>query len=251
MLIVCNGAIKSGSTWLFKILTGIVDCQSPPDHYLTGNNPKHPCIKPDAFETFLACEDTKGFDYISKNHLSKNAHKELLLNHPDTYVFDIVRDPRDVIVSNYYHERFRHNYEGSFDEFYWSKGRTLAAFLSRYHSLWEPDGKRIYRSSYECLQSDFSKEVRAIAEFIGHGLSDAEVEALRERTAMRTLRKEYEDEPQFEGEKFFRKGIVGDWKNHFDDKMSADITKIGESGVPPTNLSRIISAIRSRVLPAR
>lgn len=231
MLIVCNGAIKSGSTWLYNILTHLLPFSPPPEKYLTLKNPRHPCIRPDRLEDFLNHENYIANNYLSKNHLDKAYHRRLLLSHPKVYVFDIERDPRDVIVSHYFHESFRNGYQGSFQNFYWSVGRVDVAKLIRYHDLWRDAGPRVYTSSYEKLHTDFSAEVRRIAGVLELSLTDAAIDEMREKTSLGSLRRDYQSEPRFEGEKFFRKGTTGDWKNHMDDAMLVDIGRIEERGI--------------------
>ena len=231
MLIICNGAVKSGSTWLYNILINLVDCVHPPEEYLTGSSQKSPCIKPGILEKFLDQEDYKQTNYISKNHLNKPEHKALVQNNEDVFIFDIERDPRDVVVSNYYHDCFRNDYKGSFEKYYWDTGRFVADQLAGYHALWADCGPRAYMTCYEGLKNTFDIEARAIASVFGIELSDEAVVELKARTSFDSLRKNYQDDARYQGEKFFRKGEVGDWKNHFDEKMLADIESIQAQGM--------------------
>lgn len=231
MLIICNGAIKSGSTWLFNILINLVDCQNPPDEYLTGRSEKSPCIKPELLEQFLAEVDYENNHYISKNHLNRPEYKALIQDNPHVFIFDIERDPRDVVVSNYYHDCFRNDYKGSFEKYYWAEGRFVADQLAGYHNLWIDCGPRAYTSSYERLKEEFQPEAQAIAAVLGIQLSDDGAEQLKAKTSIDSLRKNYQDDKRYQGEKFFRKGEVGDWKNHFDEKMLTDIAAIKEKGI--------------------
>ncbi len=153
------------------------------------------------------------------------------MSRPKVYVFDIERDPRDVIVSHYFHETFRNGYQGTFQDFYWSVGRIDVAKLIRYHDLWRQAGPQVYISSYERLHADFSSEVKRIAGVLELSLSDSAIDEMREKTSLGSLRKDYQREPRFEGEKFFRKGTTGDWKNHMDDSMLADLRRIEERGI--------------------
>jgi hypothetical protein len=246
MLVVCNGAIKSGSTWLYNILAQMIPFSPPPEKYLTLRNPRHPCIHPERLQDFLNNEDYIADNYLSKNHLDKPHHRRLLLNRPKVYVFDIERDPKDVIVSHYFHETFRNGFQGSFQDFYWSIGRVDVAKLCRYHALWRDAGPRVYISSYERLHADFSAEVTRIAEVLGLSLSDAVINEIREKTSLDRLRKDYQSEPRFEGEKFFRKGVIGDWKNHFDDQMLRDIRRIEKRGIRLLDLPNLSKQVISR-----
>jgi len=244
MLVVCNGAIKSGSTWLYNILQ-CLEAYSPIDEkYLTLRNQKHPCIRPEMLEGFLEAEDYVTRNFLTKNHIDKPAYRDLLLGTEHVYVFDIERDARDVVVSRYYHDCFRNDYQKSFREFYWDVGRRMVANLSGYHALWRSAGPRAYVSSYESLHNDFEAEVMRIAATLGKEVDATELRQIREKTSLGRLRKDYHDEPRFEGEKFFRKGKIGDWKNHFDDELLEDIRRVQEKGIGRIDLP----GIRARLM---
>lgn len=248
MLVVCNGAIKSGSTWLYNILTHLRPFSVPADEYLTMKNPRHPCIRPDRMREFLKRQDPASRDYLSKNHIDDPELRDFLVGEPEVFVFDIERDPKDVTVSHYYHECFRNAYTGSFEEFYWSVGRKVAASLSAYHDLWRDQGPRVYISSYERLHREFEEEVKRIAAVLGESINSSQARALHEKTSLATLRKDYEKEPRFEGQKFFRKGSIGDWQNHFDARMLEDIERVTNDGIGKLDFSglrwRLSSALR-------
>lgn len=236
MLVICNGAVKSGSTWLYNILINLVEVQRPPEHYLTeGSRTRahNPCIRPDRLRQFLENEDFHSIHYISKNHLGKQEHRDLLVNQSDVYVFDIERQVRDMVVSAYFDARNRNGYDGSFSHYYWSEGRYLADDVIRYHALWRDVGPKTCTVSYEGLHMDFGREVSRLASVLGITLDDERVDKLRQDTSLGQLRKRYRDEPLYEGDKFFRKGVVGDWENHFDPSMTRDIASIEQRGIRP------------------
>ncbi len=247
MLIICNGAIKSGSTWLYNILVNLVSCEYPPQHYLTGRSDKSPCIKPALLPEFLDSEDYQNNHYITKNHLGRPEHRALLQNNPHVYVFDIERDPRDVVVSNYYHDQFRNGFEGSFENYYWEHGRYVADQLSAYHRLWRDAGPRCYVSSYERLKTDFHTEAAAIARVLGLEPDNAALESLREATSLDSLRKDYAKDKRYQGEKFFRKGEVGDWERHFHGAALKDIHRVMDSGIPSYDLRAFVRRCRQSV----
>lgn len=252
MLVICNGAIKSGSTWLYNILFNLADFKRPPEHYLTDNSrkrEKNPCIQPLLVERFLAEEDIATRNYLSKNHIGRPEHRDLLMANPDVFVFDIERDVRDMVVSAYYDECNRNGYKGEFHRYYWDTGRYVADEVIRYHATWKNAGKRFCMVSYEMLHADFTNEVTRIAATLGLLLDAQTIESLRETTTIGSLRKRYQDEPLYKEDKFFRKGIVGDWKNHFDPKMTRDVERIEMGGIG--SLDRHLIARRCRDTLAR
>jgi len=198
------------------------------------------------FESFFLNEDFRGKNHISKNHLSKKKHQTLFRGNEDVFVFDIERDPKDVVVSNYYHDKFRNGYVGDFSKYYWQSGRYVVDQLSSYHDMWRNAGPRSYVSSYERLQDDFSAEVIAIANILGVSLSEEDVEQLKVRTSLSSLRTEYKKDERYQGEKFFRKGEVGDWKNHFDEKMLLDVSHIISDGISKYDVHKCIRSLQEK-----
>jgi hypothetical protein len=220
MLVISNGAYKSGSTWLFKILYCITQFSPPPKEYLNSNW-YNPSINPDKLSDLLNNCDYSNNNYLSKNHFGLEEQQKLILNHKNVLVLDIERNLRDVVVSAYYHNCRIKGYQGNFSDFYWKKGRLIANRVRRYHRLWKVNSPQIYVASYEHLKYDFASEVKEIAKFIGYNLSDNEINQIQAKT----------DKKNQKESGVFRKGIVGDWKNHFDQKIIKDIELIEKYGL--------------------
>ena len=251
MLVICNGAPKSGSTWLYNILIRLGDYRWPPDRYLTKSSLEskaNPTIRPDLLKEFLETEDLGNIDWISKNHLAEPEHRALLQDYEAVFIFDLERDIRDVIVSAYYDSLNRNQFQGTFPSYYWSEGRRLAHHILQYHDLWRGFGPRAYLSSYERLKLDFAGEVRRIAAVLHRELDDAQVLQIQSETSLEGLRDQYSEIELYEGDRFFRKGEIGDWVNHFDEKMSADLERIGVGGIPKIDLRALMERARSTFL---
>jgi hypothetical protein len=248
MLIVCNGAAKSGSTWLFNIVDHLLDCEWPNRAYLTKST-KHPTIRPDALAKFLRDEDFVGRSIITKTHYGNQAQRDLLLRHKDVRVLDMDRDLRDVIVSTYYDASRRDGFDGSFEEFYWLEGRSQADYLIRYHQLWSIPHPQVLITAFETLKTDFHTEVRRIANFLELTISDEALTELQTLTSIEELRESYKDDPSYADPKkpFFRKGIVGDWKGHFNARMLSDITRIQVHGISPYDRIELTNRFRRKM----
>lgn len=229
MLVVANGAFKSGSTWLFHILRHIIpDLMPLPSEYANRPGWNSTSIPPEQLANFLESIDYASTNYLCKEHLGKPIYRDLLLSYQNVFVFNIERDLRDVLVSAYFHFQRDISYKGTFRDFYWEKGRRVADDVRRYHLTWSIASPQIYTSSYKKLQHGFQDEVGSIAKFLGIELSQEKIEEIRVQTSLEELKK------KFEGDKnkgFYRKGIVGDWKGYFDEQMLEDIVKIEANGL--------------------
>lgn len=243
MLIVCNGAAKSGSTWLYNIVAGLVPSQ-PPDSVFLTNSKKHPAIRPEQLAEYIALGEFAHRDVVTKAHYGSEALRRVLLSHPDVRVLDMTRNLYDVIVSSYYDACRRDGYAGDFRSFYWFEGRALADYLLKYHRLWGDGHAQVHVTSFEGLKENFADEVRKIGAFLGRVPDPQRIASLAEGTRIDTLRRKYNDDKALP---FFRKGIVGDWKNHFDDRMLADIRAIESGGLGSMDLVELGNRIRRRM----
>jgi hypothetical protein len=231
MLIVCNGAFKSGSTWLFTLIQFMIPHQRIPVEFNTDDRWRGHNISPEMLPVFLKEVDYISDNYICKSHYFDPKVRDLLLSHHDVYILNIKRDIRDVIVSAYYHYNREDGVKRSFDEFYWGKGRTLIGFLNKYHELWHNISKKIYVCSYKGLLEDFEKEVMGISNFLNWDLKKGDLETLREKTKLQSMRKLRKEESKPQEVLFFRKGIIGDWKNYFTPGIEKDFNRLNRKNI--------------------
>ena len=244
MLVISNGAPKSGSTWLFNILREMQGFAEPPPEFLLDADNVNPEIKYDRLDSLLNTLDFSTQDYLIKNHFGKAEERDLVLSMSNVLVLDISRDLKDVVVSAYHYRSLKYpDFDGSFAYYYWVAGRYLADMVREYHETWRSAGDaRVFVASYEALKSDFDGEVQRIAKFLGIDPSELDLEQIRENTSMTSLRDRYGDHGE---NKFFRKGIVGDWPNYIRGSMLRDINQIEKVGVQglgffQKNLGRVL-----------
>src|SRR5687768_12681908 len=103
MLVIANGAYKSGSSWLYTIVRELVGGQRVPEAYQFPRW-RHSALHPDRVAAFLDEVDFRSQDFLAKNHLARPDHRELLANRESVRLLNITRDLRDVLVSAYHHE---------------------------------------------------------------------------------------------------------------------------------------------------
>ena len=229
MLIISNGAFKSGSTWLFNILREMTGFSPVPEEY---QNPDwvNPSIHPDRLDALLEEVNHAERDSLVKNHFGERRQKRALLRNPNVIVFDIRRVLSDVVVSAYHHYQNKKEYEGTFHNFYWHRGRFIAMDVQAYHRLWDTPSPRTYVLSFRALKTNFDEEVRCIGDVLGYDLNAEEIERIHEETTLSSLRKKYQDED------FFREGGTGYGEEYLDDRMKDDIAFIQENDIDYSNM---------------
>lgn len=249
MLVVSNGAFKCGSTWLFNVLTSLQKFEWPEPDFLTKGNAKHPAIAEPQLQRYMAEGSFESRDVISKNHLDKPEHRALLLSSKAVRVVCMTRDSRDVIVSAYYHDQRKKLFDGSFADYYWQEGRTILPRLTRYQQTWAEPHAQKTATTFEALKTDFEAEVVRIAELLGLSADAATVEKIHQETSLDSLREKYQDAPSHRTAEadFFRKGEMGDWRNHFDDKILADHDRICRDGISPLDRRLLMNRFKQKI----
>jgi Sulfotransferase domain len=145
-----------------------------------------------------------------------------------TKVVFLVRDPRDVIVSLYFHVTRRRgkHYEGTLSDFVRDRNGSLASLLAFYDAWVAQDDTPVLLVRYEAIKEDPARELRRVLEFIGqtriedgvvtHAVEQASFERLqraeREGTAnTKALKTSSADDP----ESFkVRRGKVGGYVDY-------------------------------------
>ena len=127
---------------------------------------------------------------------------------PDDFVFFIFRDPRDVIVSISYYFDTPLN-QAIKDAI---RGRPGATGPRRYPIMeyvrtWLDSGVADCAIQYERLHTDIRSEMYAIIDTLG-------VDPLRGILGV-VHRQAFGRRKDGPGDKHMRKGIIGDWRNHF------------------------------------
>lgn len=142
----------------------------------------------------------------------------------------VLRDPRDVAVSMYYLHRSHKllgSYTGPWAEFFEHFINGRVAYGSWFdHTLgwWSyaranPD--HVLVLTYERMKEDFPKCARQLAAFLGVVLSDQAVAAIAEHTSFSNMstnpftNRAGNPWMDFSIAPFMRKGVVGDWTQHF------------------------------------
>src|SRR6267142_322820 len=229
MLVISNGAMKSGSTWLSGILMKVMDFKPLPEGFHDARFGNIPTIRPELLQKFLDEVDYRNENYFSKNHLYYEYC--LLSRYNNVRVLDIDRDVPDTLISLFFHIKKKMTrwglWEESLDDIknsYREFGPEIVRDIVRYHSVWSKKRRWTYLSSYERLKEDPQTEIAAIASFLGVTLSRERIEFIAQETTLSKLADESRDTPGMDVR--FRKGIVGDHRNHFDDAIVQDIRRV-------------------------
>lgn len=139
---------------------------------------------------------------------------------PNAKLIFIIRDGRDIAVSGWYHLKRQHGED---------KAGVLADYAKRISKIWRSDYEkviefcRIYPNDfinvrYEDLHNNPLQEMLRLFRYLGVDDKDEIVEECVDACKFIQL-SGGRDRGDQNTQSFFRKGIVGDWRNHFDRQM--------------------------------
>ena len=165
---------------------------------------------------------------IIKTHLPLDLLPDNLLD--KCKVIFVTRNIKDMAVSYYHHLKLMPNEGYEFKEFaQWFKDSTIlqTPMLPMVLEAWNKrNHPNLLFNTYEEMKADFPATAKKILKFLGLEMSEEEIKELGDRTSMSSFRKDVfvNKARELEGSegKFVRKGIVGDWKEHFDPTMSQE-----------------------------
>ena len=166
---------------------------------------------------------------------------------PGKYIY-VARNPRDVAVSYFHHERAILFYPlCEWDDYFerFLKGDVdFGDYFDHVLSWWaHKDDDNVLFLKYEDMKKDLPSVVATIAKFIGQDISKELVEEIAQRTTFENMKKDnlvnYEwikmvRRPS-EGD-FIRKGVIGDWKNYFTPEQIARLDAVYEKKMKQTGI---------------
>ncbi|KAL0894132.1 hypothetical protein ABMA27_014169 [Loxostege sticticalis] len=183
-----------------------------------------------------------------KSHLPLSLLPPSLLD--TTKVVYVARDPRDVAVSYFHHNKFFSfmGYTGDLKQ-YWEKFIKdmvdWTPFFPHVIEAWEKrNHPNLLFLFYEDMLKDLPSTVRKVADFLGKSVTDEQVTRLCDHLSFQNFKKNpmlnYETLREIammdKDRTFLRKGKAGDWRDNFDEEMTAQAQKWIEDNLRGTDL---------------
>ncbi|XP_002737123.1 amine sulfotransferase-like [Saccoglossus kowalevskii] len=158
----------------------------------------------------------------------------------------VARNPKDVCTSYHY---FMKSWLGGEWSVPWQQlvesdfidGRTEYGPYTRYILSWYSHGRdeNIFHVTYEEMKHKYKPTMKKISEFLEKPVTDADLERIEKSCSFQNMDPKSLpfDDKSFKMGQFCRKGIVGDWKNHFTVAQSEQFDKCIVSELTSNNIN--------------
>jgi len=226
MLIICNGTFKSGSSWIHAIVLELFrfkNIQLSEIPIIYNSNLKSPTrILEKKLSLFLNNEEYIKSTYVTKAHYFANSTLEIKYSENVKFIF-IERDLKDAIVSHFYHFNNYRKIGLSFSVYFNLIGAFKAYEMFIFNERCKSNFSVNLFFSFEDLKLTFSSTVNRLCNILEmKPLTDMELLEIQEKTSLNTMKdiakkgnNQYYPELKANSHKLFRKGNIGDWKEHF------------------------------------
>ncbi|XP_066953866.1 sulfotransferase 1A3-like [Macrobrachium rosenbergii] len=165
---------------------------------------------------------------IIKTHLPLHFFNEDLLK--KTKVVYVARNPKDTCVSYHFFLRQRQDQTVECDfptmaEQFMTDKCNYSPFWGHIQPAWDlRDHPNLHFVFYEDMKADIVKELQKINDFLSLDLTVDQLTKVAEATSFDNMRRRDQNQPLVKGT-FFRKGIIGDWKNMATPELDAKMDR--------------------------
>ncbi len=168
-------------------------------------------------------------------HLPLTYFKQQIEKYPNLKVIQIVRNPKDALVSYYHFYRMQvllGAFNGSWEDFFVLVKNKELAFgdYFEYIAEWYVYNKQRPNSlslMYEDMKKDLKTNVKKIAKFLEKNISDKVIDIVTTRTTFENMKADKMLSPKKENNPIhtgrsesMRKGTIGDWKGYFNEEQN-------------------------------
>ncbi|XP_042296732.1 sulfotransferase 6B1 isoform X2 [Sceloporus undulatus] len=214
---------KCGVNWLIQILNELIATT------LT--------TKPENTELpFIECGDPEKYERMKQFPSPRIVATHLHYNHIPKSIFKnkakvlvLFRNPKDTAAS-FFH--FHNNAPSvpsynSWEDFFLQFINGQVAWGSYFDQAvaWNKhiDDENILILTYEELKEDLVAGVKQIAEFFGFMVTAEQIQVIADRASFEAVQERSQETHGAVGPLLFRKGVVGDWKNLFDETQNQEM----------------------------
>ena len=158
----------------------------------------------------------------------------------------VARNPKDVAISTYFHNQSKGGYEGTWEEhfeLFLNSDVGCGPYFDHILPWWQASQKddRILFLKYEDMKHDHAGNVARLASFLDLQADSQLIDTVVALSSFKSMTSSettnFDWIPQREGvPKHFRKGDIGDWRNHFSAEQSQQMDALFMEKMKDTGL---------------
>jgi hypothetical protein len=218
---------RSGTTWTEQMVHLLVNHGEQGEQRLTDAVPWLETLphRPNGMIAFLKTMPQRR---LFTSHLPYSLMPPL--NNTTAKIVYVARNPKDVAISTYFHNQSKLGYEGTWEEHFreFLNGDVgFGPYFGHILPWWQASqqDQRILFMKYEAMKLDHAGNVAKLASFLGLQADRQLVETVVTLSSLKSMTSNENTNfnwiPQrADVPKHFRKGEIGDWRNHFSTQQS-------------------------------
>ena len=192
------------------------------------------CIPGLEFESIDPMSRFSSTPQLLCSHLTFDLLKDHVINQK-VKMIHIRRDPRDILVSYYYFYKITNSmgpYKGTWNDFYelFVQNELLYGDVIEHVNGWckQIHHDNILYITYEEMKNNLKEIIGKVAMFCNIKVTKEQIDYVADNSSFQKMRSNYNVNGvrlaemgmfDFEKGQFLRKGVSGDWKEHFNDKQ--------------------------------
>lgn len=176
MLIANNGAVKSGTSWVQKMVVALKPHAPLPEKWARPGW-SNPSIHPDQLEAFLDSEDFHKDVYVIKSHFSPDLAPVLVRD--GVIIINCARSIPDMVLSYYHHQKRRLNNDQSLNDWMEEHGMAVAQNRMNYLRGWAPHAPTMH---FELMFADPEGSAMRLAEIVGSEKPERRIRQIGQRS---------------------------------------------------------------------
>lgn len=237
---------KSGTTWMQEILPLVVNGGDLTPVQTIPNWDRVPWLEETRASLVL---DRLAAPRVMVSHMPYHLMPPSLQSSKAKVIY-VTRDPKDVMVSSFHFHKMAGFLDdpGTFDEFLekFLSGQVMFGKWTDHVKSWRKAdlGDRILYVTYEEMVQDLPGVLRRFSSFLGRDLDEETVKRVANHCCFSNMKtnnmSNYSLVPQdiMDSSKspFLRKGVAGDWRNHFSPEQEARFTAVIQEEMKEINI---------------